>query len=161
MLRRMQNEEKFMLRAIELARKGMHQGAGGPFGAVVVRDGTIVGEGWNRVIATNDPTAHGEMTAIRDACSNLGTFSLEGCEIHTTGQPCPMCLGAIHWARIEKIFYGFRIEDAADIGFDDSEFFRQLILPQEQRAIPSQEICRKEALVLAREYSSLSGKQHY
>lgn len=150
-----------MRRAIELARKGMNQGAGGPFGAVIVKGGTIVGEGWNRVIATSDPTAHGEMTAIRDACSNLRSFSLVGCEIHTTGQPCPMCLGAIHWARIEKIYYGFRIEDAAAIGFDDSEFFRQMTLPPEQRAIPSQELCREEALVLAQEYSLLPGKQHY
>lgn len=157
----MQNEEIFMRRAIDLARMGMNQGAGGPFGAVVVKDGNIVGEGWNRVLATNDPTAHGEITAIRDACGKLGTFSLEGCEIHTTGQPCPMCLGAIHWARIRKIHYGFRIEDAAAIGFDDSEFFRQMTLPPEQRAIPSQELCREEALILAHEYSVLPGRRHY
>lgn len=157
----MENDVTFMRRAIELAREGMNQGAGGPFGAVVVKDGAIVGEGWNRVIATNDPTAHGEITAIRNACSRMGTFSLEGCEIHTTGQPCPMCLGAIHWARIQKIHYGFRIEDAAAIGFDDTEFFRQMLLPPEQRAIPSQELCREEALVLAREYSVLPGRVHY
>lgn len=153
--------ETFMQRAIHLARKGMHSGAGGPFGAVIVKDGVIVGEGWNQVIATHDPTAHGEMTAIRDACKNLGTFSLAGCEIHTTGQPCPMCLGAIHWARIERIYYGFRIEDAAAIGFDDTEFFQQMNLPPEQRAIPSQESCRKEALELAAEYLRLPGRQHY
>ena len=93
-----------MRRAIELARQGMRGGAGGPFGAVVVRDGEIVGEGWNRVVGNNDPTAHGEISAIRDACANLANFSLEGCEIHTTGQPCPMCLGAIHWARISRIY---------------------------------------------------------
>jgi guanine deaminase len=157
----MEDREVFMRRAIELARQGMNQGAGGPFGAVVVRDGVIVGEGWNRVIATHDPTAHGEVTAIRDACANLGTFSLEGCEIHTTGEPCPMCLGAIHWARIAKIFYGFRIEDAAAIGFDDTEFFRQMLLPPEERLIPSQELCRAEALELARDYTSLPNRQHY
>ena len=157
----MKNRETFMRRAIELARQGMNQGAGGPFGAVVVREGVIVGEGWNRVIGTNDPTAHGEVTAIRDACEKLGTFSLAGCEIHTTGQPCPMCLGAIHWARIERIYYGFRIEDAAAIGFDDTEFFRQMHLPVEQRMIPSEELCRVEALELADEYSRLPGKQHY
>ena len=157
----MQDEEVYMRRAIDLARLGMNQGAGGPFGAVVVKDGNIVGEGWNRVLATNDPTAHGEITAIRDACGKLGTFSLEGCEIHTTGQPCPMCLGAIHWARIRKIHYGFRIEDAAAIGFDDSEFFRQMVLPPEQRSIPSQELCREEALILAHEYSVLPGRRHY
>lgn len=157
----MNDDEIFMHRAIELARTGMLQGAGGPFAAVVVQDGAIVGEGWNRVLANNDPTAHGEITAIRDACAKLGTFSLEGCEIHTTGQPCPMCLGAIHWARIAKIHYGFRIEDAAAIGFDDSEFFRQMALQPDQREIPSRELCRQEALVLAREYSSLPDKRHY
>ena len=138
----MREREIFMKRAIELARKGMTNGDGGPFGTVVVRDGEIVGEGWNRVIRTNDPTAHGEITAIRDACARLGTFSLDGCEIHTTGQPCPMCLGAIQWARISRIFYGFRIEDAAEIGFDDREFFRQMALPPDERAIPAQELCR-------------------
>jgi tRNA(Arg) A34 adenosine deaminase TadA len=157
----MQGREFFMRRAIELAREGMNQGAGGPFGAVVVKDGAIVGEGWNRVIATNDPTAHGEITAIRDACAKLGTFSLEDCEIHTTGQPCPMCLGAIHWARIARIYYGFQIEDAAAIGFDDTEFFRQMLLPQGERLIPSAELCRAEALELTAEYQRLPGRQHY
>ena len=157
----MMEKEDFMRRAIELARQGMGSGAGGPFGAVVVRDGRIVGEGWNRVVGTNDPTAHGEVTAIRDACSKLGTFSLEGCEIHTTGQPCPMCLGAIHWARIGRIYYGFRIEDAARIGFDDTEFFRQMVLPVEERLIPSSELCRDEALALAEEYLAIPNRQHY
>ena len=157
----MKRREIFMQRAIELARKGMNQGAGGPFGAVVVRNDEIVGEGWNRVVGTNDPSAHGEVTAIRDACAKLGTFSLEGCEIHTTGQPCPMCLGAIHWARIERIFYGFGIADAAAIGFDDTEFFRQMALPPEERLIPSQELCREEALELAQEYLRLPGRTPY
>ena len=157
----MDNREIFMRRAIKLARKGMNQGAGGPFGAVVVKAGIIVGEGWNRVISTHDPTAHGEVTAIRDACARLGTFSLEGCEIHTTGQPCPMCLGAIQWARLEKIYYGFRIEDAAAIGFDDTEFYRQMVLPPDERLIPAEELCRSEALELAHEYTLLPGRQHY
>ena len=150
-----------MRRAIELARRGMNQGVGGPFGAVIVRDGEIVGEGWNRVLETNDPTAHGEIIAIRDACSRLGTFSLHGCEIHTTGQPCPMCLGAIHWARLGRIYFGFRIEDAADIGFDDTEFFRQMLLPADQRSIPAEESCREEALELARDYTLLAERRHY
>ncbi len=150
-----------MLRAIELARFGMNRGAGGPFGAVVVREGEIVGEGWNRVLETNDPTAHGEVTAIRDACAKLGTFSLAGCEIHTTGQPCPMCLGAIHWARVERIYYGFRIEDAAEIGFDDSEFFRQFVLPPEERLIRASELCREEALALAADYMRMPGRRIY
>ncbi|WP_234043179.1 nucleoside deaminase [Luteolibacter yonseiensis] len=150
-----------MKKAIDLARRGMRQGEGGPFGAVVVRDGAIIGEGWNRVLATNDPTAHGEVSAIRDACAKLGTFSLAGCEIHTTGQPCPMCLGAIHWARIGRIYYGFSIGDAAEIGFDDTEFHRQMRLPEQERLIPSEESCREEALQLAREYSRLPNRRHY
>lgn len=157
----MRNPDVFMNRAIELARGGIARGDGGPFGAVVVRDGEIIGEGWNRVVSSNDPTAHGEITAIRDACSRLGTFSLEGCEIHTTGQPCPMCLGAIYWARIGRIHYGFRIEDAAEIGFDDREFFREMALPQEERRIPSVELCRAEAMELLREYARMPGKQPY
>lgn len=157
----MSEQETFMQRAIQLARLGMDQGAGGPFGAVVVKDGVIVGEGNNRVVATHDPTAHGEVTAIRDACHQLGSFSLEGCEIYTTGQPCPMCLGAILWARIEKIYYGFRIEDAAAIGFDDTEFFRQVQLPPAQRLVPSQELCREDALRLANDYLSIPGRRHY
>jgi len=150
-----------MKRAIELARGGIARGDGGPFGAVVTRDGEIIGEGWNRVVSSNDPTAHGEITAIRDACAKLGNFSLEGCEIHTTGQPCPMCLGAIHWARIGRIHYGFRIEDAAEVGFDDREFFREMTLPPEERRIPSVESCRAEAMDLLREYARMPGKPHY
>lgn len=157
----MRDRESFMMRAIELARQGIRRGDGGPFGAVVVRGGRIIGEGWNRVIATNDPTAHGEIIAIRDACARLGSFSLEGCEIHTTGEPCPMCLGAIQWARIERIFHGFRLEDAAAIGFDDREFFRQMALPPEERRIPAQELCRAEALELAREYARMPETRHY
>ncbi len=151
----------FMARAIELARAGMKGGDGGPFGAVIVRDGEIVGEGWNRVLATNDPTAHGEVVAIRDACAKLGTISLEGCEIHTTGQPCPMCLGAIHWARIGEIKYGFDIVDAARIGFDDSEFFRQFTLPANERAIPETQSGKQQALELLEEYLAMPGRQVY
>jgi len=153
--------EHFMMRAIELARRGMEKGDGGPFGAVVVRDGLIVGEGWNQVLATNDPTAHGEVVAIRDACARLATFDLAGCEIHTTGEPCPMCLGAIHWARIAAIHYGFGIEDAAAIGFDDREIFRQFQLPRERRMIPSMRLCREQALRLAADYAAMPGRRAY
>lgn len=150
-----------MERAVMLAENGMHSGDGGPFGAVVVRDGKIVGEGWNRVLATNDPTAHGEVVAIRDACVKVTNFSLEGCEIYTTGQPCPMCLGAIHWARIGAIYYGFSIEDAAEIGFDDREFFKQFSLPAAERDIPEQQLGRDLALALAKTYSELPDKIGY
>ena len=150
-----------MERAVELAGNGMRGGDGGPFGAVIVRDGKIIGEGWNRVLATNDPTAHGEVVAIRDACGKAMEFSLEGSEIYTTGQPCPMCLGAIHWARIGAIYYGFCIGDAAEIGFDDREFFKQFSLPAGERKIPEKQLGRDLALALAKEYSELPGRTGY
>lgn len=157
----MNSDESHMIRAIELARQGMWRGDGGPFGAVVVRHGEIIGEGWNRVLATNDPTAHGEMMAIRDACARIGSFSLDGCEIITTGEPCPMCLGAIHWARIRAIHHGFRVADAAMAGFDDREFHRQMALPPSERAIPSTELCRAEAMELLRDYMAIPDRRIY
>ncbi len=156
-----ERDESPMLRAIELARHGMLQGDGGPFGAVIVKDGEIVGEGWNRVLATQDPSAHGEVMAIRDACAKLGRIALDDCDIYTTGQPCPMCLGAIYWARLRAIYYGFRVADAAAIGFDDREFFRQFGLPSGERAVPERELCRHAALALAREYAALPGTRVY
>ena len=157
----MSDDLRFMRRAIELARMGMKAGAGGPFGAVVVKDGEIIGEGHNRVIATNDPTAHGEVVAIREACARLGTFNLAGCEIHTTGEPCPMCLGAIHWARIARIYYGFSISDAAAIGFDDREFYRQFTLPPEEREVAIAESSAEEAKLLLAEYLALPDRVAY
>ncbi len=150
-----------MRRAISLARKGMNEGQGGPFGAVIVRQGEIIGEGWNQVVASKDPTAHGEISAIRDACARRDSFSLHGCDIYTTGQPCPMCLGAIHWARIDRIYYGFRISDAAAIGFDDTIIFEEFAKHPEQRKIASIELLRAEALVLAEEYQQLLQRTAY
>jgi tRNA(Arg) A34 adenosine deaminase TadA len=150
-----------MRRAIELARKGMLAGDGGPFGAVVVRDGQIIGEGWNLVLKNNDPTAHGEVTAIRDACARISDFNLTGCEIHTTGEPCPMCFGAIHWARIGKIYYGFSIDDAATIGFDDREFYSEIALPRDQRSIPSIQTNPEEAIQLLEDYRAMPEKTGY
>lgn len=152
---------EFMERAVELARKGMLAGDGGPFGALLVRDGEIVGEGWNRVLVGNDPTAHGEVVAIRDACGRARTFSLEGCEIYTTGQPCPMCLGAIYWAGIKEIYYGFSIDDAAEIGFGDQEFFHEFSIPKSERKIPEVELGRELALKLVAEYSEIPDRQLY
>ncbi|WP_367871006.1 nucleoside deaminase [Luteolibacter sp. Populi] len=154
-------DSRFMHRAIELARLGMNSGAGGPFGAVVVKNGEIIGEGYNRVVGTNDPTAHGEIVAIREACARLGSFSLAGCEIHTTGEPCPMCLGAIHWARIGRIYYGFSITDAAAIGFDDREFYRQFTLPPAEREMPCEELAAAEAKALLGEYLALPERVAY
>ncbi|MGC2236356.1 MAG: nucleoside deaminase, partial [Pyrinomonadaceae bacterium] len=115
----MEKDEYFMSRAITLAQNGMDSNAGGPFGAIVVRHGEIIGEGSNRVTSTNDPTAHAEITAIREACQKLGSFQLENCTIYTSCEPCPMCLGAIYWARPERVVFACTREDAAKIGFDD------------------------------------------
>lgn len=150
-----------MRRAIALARKSMNEGQGGPFGAVIVRHGEIIGEGWNQVVSSKDPTAHGEISAIRDACARRDSFSLQGCDIYTTGQPCPMCLGAIHWARLERIYYGFRISDAAAIGFDDTAIFEEFAKNPELRKIASTELLRAEALVLAEEYQQLPQRIAY
>lgn len=152
---------RFMRRAIELGRRGSAAGDGGPFGAVIVRSGHIIGEGWNRVIATRDPTTHGEMVAIRNACRRIGSISLQGCELYTSGQPCPMCLGAIYWARIERVFYGFSIQDAAGIGFDDHFIHEQLTKPPGQRAIPEIPLLRAEALASLEAYAANPRRVHY
>ena len=132
--------------AIRLAIDGITAGRGGPFGAVIVKDGQIVGRGCNFVTSTNDPTAHAEVVAIRDACKILGTFHLTGCELYASCEPCPMCLAAIYWAHIDHYYYGCTAADAAAAGFSD-EFVRQEItLPQAQRMIVAQQHCRTEAL---------------
>jgi tRNA(Arg) A34 adenosine deaminase TadA len=155
------NHERFMRSAIALGRRGSTAGDGGPFGAVIVRAGQIIGEGWNRVIATRDPTAHGEIVAIRDACRRIEDISLQGCALYTSGQPCPMCLGAIYWARIERVFYGFNIHDAAGIGFNDHFIYEQLARPPGQRAIPEVSLLRKEALEVLQNYAADPGRVHY
>lgn len=126
-----------MERAIELACLGVAGGHGGPFGAVVVRDGQVIGEGHNRVLSAIDPTAHAEITAIRDAARNEHKFDLSGTEIYVNGFPCPMCMSAIFWARIDKIYYACTAEDAEQIGFDDQQFYRELAKPPEARAVPA------------------------
>lgn len=146
--------EHFLRQAIELGRQGFTAGDGGPFGALIVRDDEIIGKGWNRVLATRDPTAHGEIVAIRDACQRMGSFSLQGCDLYTSGEPCPMCLGAIYWARLERIFYGFSVQDAASIGFDDWLIFEQLTKASTQRRIPQVQLLRDEALALLSEYAA-------
>jgi tRNA(Arg) A34 adenosine deaminase TadA len=146
--------EKFMRRAIELGRKGAQHGDGGPFGAIIVKNGEIIGEGWNRVILSNDPTAHGEIMAIRDACRHLSSYDLTGSEIYTSGQPCPMCLGAIYWARLNRIFYGFGIQDAAGACFDDQFIFEELHRPSTQRLIPEIQLLKTEALQVLSDYTA-------
>ncbi len=135
----------WMRRAISLASENVRSAAGGPFGAVIVRDGMVVGEGANQVTATHDPTAHAEVVAIRQACRALGTFVLGGCEIYCSCEPCPMCLAAIYWARIAVIYYGSTAEDAATVGFDDARLYQELAIGREHRSIPCLPLLREEA----------------
>ncbi len=145
---------EFMKIAIKEAQKGIHQGHGGPFGCVIVKDGIIIGKGHNEVLKQNDPTCHGEMMAIHDACNNLGTFDLTGCELYTTAAPCPMCLGAILWSNIKKYYYGCNTSDTEKIGFRDNIFFSNPIYSAE-------EINRNECLAIFQEYVMLSNKKLY
>jgi guanine deaminase len=135
----------FMRRAIQLAVENVRSGSGGPFAAVIVRDGEIIGEGANSVTSTNDPTAHGEINAIRSACRTLNTFSLKGCEMYTSCEPCPMCLAAAYWARIDTVYFGSDAEDAARAGFDDSFFYEEIKLHRDARTLPLQQILSEEA----------------
>ena len=136
--------ESFMRKAIDLAVENVNNG-GGPFGAVIVKDGRIISTGVNRVTSQNDPTAHAEVMAIREACSKLGTFDLSGTVLYTLCEPCPMCLGAIYWAHIDKIYYGANQHDAASANFDDSFIYKELELKPEERHKPIENILRKEA----------------
>lgn len=138
-------KEDFMQEAISLSAKNIVEKNWGPFGAVIVKDGQIVGRGYNHVVANTDPTAHGEVMAIRDACKNLWTFDLHGCEIYTSCEPCPMCFGAIYWARIDKIYYANTEKDAYDIWFDDEIFYDEFSKPINERKIPSEQIGYSEA----------------
>jgi guanine deaminase len=130
------SDERFMRRAVALAREGMEQGRGGPFGAVVVSAGRIVGEGSNAVTSACDPTAHAEVVAIRAACAALGRFDLRGCDVYTSCEPCPMCLAALYWARVDRVFYANDRADAARIGFDDDAIYREVALPLQERSLP-------------------------
>jgi guanine deaminase len=152
---------EFMLRAIELSKIGMQGGKGGPFGCVIVKDGKIVGEGYNQVTSTNDPTAHAEVVAIRNACKNLNTFQLDTCEIYTSCEPCPMCLGAIYWARPTKIYYANTREDAKNIGFDDSFIYEEIPLEIKDRKIPMIPFGRNEAIVAFEEWQNKMDKTEY
>jgi guanine deaminase len=137
---------EFMREAIRISMTKMRANHGGPFGAVVVRRGRIVGRGWNCVTSTNDPTAHAEIVAIRDACRRLKTFRLDDCELYTSCEPCPMCLAAIYWARFKRVCYANTREDAAKIDFDDEAIYREVARPVARRRIPMRQMLRKEAL---------------
>jgi guanine deaminase len=154
-------ENPFMARAIQLSIDNVLSGDGGPFGAVIVKNDSIVAEGVNRVTASNDPTAHAEVVAIRAACSKLGVFELTDCEIYTSCEPCPMCLGAIYWARLRRIYFGNVAADAAAVGFDDSFIYRELDHPLTQRSIPMVQMMREQALSAFRAWQDKPNKIPY
>ena len=150
-----------MARAIELALANVRSGRGGPFAAIVVKDGRIAAEGVNLVASSNDPTAHAEVIAIRAACHALGSFQLGGCEIYTTCEPCPMCLGAIYWARLDRVYYGCCAQDAAAAGFDDAFIYRQLALDPALRKPPFVPLMREEALACFRAWREKPDRINY
>jgi len=150
-----------MREAIRLARENMRAGAGGPFGAVVVKDGAILGRGWNQVTSTNDPTAHAEVMAIRAACRALGDFRLNGAIIYASCEPCPMCLSAIYWARIERVYFAGTRADAAAAGFDDALLYREVALPLSERALPFAGLLRDEALGVFAEWNAKADRIRY
>jgi tRNA(Arg) A34 adenosine deaminase TadA len=156
-----QFQEEFMRSAITLAQEGMDRNAGGPFGALVVKDGKIIGRGFNQVTSTNDPTAHAEVVAIREACRHLGTFQLDGCEIYTSCEPCPMCLGAIYWARPLQVYYGCTRADAAGAGFDDDFIYAQIDLQPPERSIGMHELLRSEALAVFARWAAKTDRLEY
>ena len=154
-------KKKYMQEAIRISMQMMRRNKGGPFGAVVVRKGKIVGRGCNQVTSTNDPTAHAEVVAIRDACRRLKTFQLSDCELYTSCEPCPMCLSAIYWARFRKVFYANTRKDAADVDFDDDFIYTEVSLPLARRSIPMRQLMRKDALVVFKEWKNKPDKVRY
>lgn len=152
---------EFMRRAIALGLENVRTGGGGPFAAVIVREGRVVAEGVNRVTTTNDPTAHAEVVAIREACHALGVFQLSGCELYTTCEPCPMCLGAIYWARTARVYYACLAADAAAVGFDDAFIYDELKLGHDERRLPMQQMLREESLAIFSLWKQKEGKTHY
>jgi tRNA(Arg) A34 adenosine deaminase TadA len=152
---------KFMREAIRLSIRNMRRGAGGPFGAVVVKGKRIVGRGWNQVTSINDPTAHAEVVAIRDACQRLKSFQLDGCDLYTSCEPCPMCLSAMYWSRLRNVYYGNTRKDAARIAFDDDFIYREVALPIRRRKLVMKPFLRSEALVAFKEWQAKADKVLY
>ncbi len=155
------SDEAFMRHAIALSRRGMEGGSGGPFGAVVVMEGRVVAEGWNQVTSTNDPTAHAEVVAIRRACTALGRFDLRGATLYTSCEPCPMCLAASYWARLDRVLYGNARDEAAAIGFDDEWLYREVPKPVAARSLPMRRLLAAEALEVFRDWTAKPDKVPY
>jgi guanine deaminase len=156
-----EQQESFMREAIQLSLSNLESCNGGPFGAVIVKDGQIIARGANKVTSTNDPTAHAEVVAIRQACEKLQTFQLAGCEIYASCEPCPMCLGAIYWARLDKLYYANTKNDAAAINFDDKFIYEELEKPLEDRALFTSQLLREEALEAFQKWSAMEQKVEY
>jgi guanine deaminase len=152
---------EFLKRAVELARENIDTGKGGPFGAVIVKDGKIIAEGSNHVTSDNDPTAHAEVVAIRKACHELNSFQLDGCEIYCSCEPCPMCLGAIYWARPEAVYFASGKDDASSAGFDDSFIYEEILLPHQNRKIPTSFHKLPEAIVVFKLWTEKEDKTEY
>lgn len=150
-----------MQEAINVGLEGMRNNLGGPFGCVIVKDNEIIGRGCNSVISTNDPTAHAEVVAIRDACKRLNSFQLQDCEVYTTCEPCPMCMGALYWARPKKIYYANSKAEAAAIGFDDSFIYDEIALPVDQRKILIQSLHHEQAIKMFGEWRMMNNKTLY
>lgn len=151
----------FMQAAIDLSQKKMRLGAGGPFGVVIVKGNTIISSGWNKVTSTNDPTAHAEIVAIRSACRVLKTFNLKNCELYSSCEPCPMCLAAIYWSRIKKIYFANTTKDAAKIGFDDQFIYKEVRLTAKKRMIKTEQIMKEEAQKIFKEWKKKKDKVVY
>lgn len=153
--------DEFMRRAIALALQNVRSGSGGPFAALVIKDGRVIAEGTNRVTSSNDPSAHAEIVAIREACRVLNDFQLHGCDLYTTCEPCPMCFGAIYWARPARIFYAGTAADAAAAGFDDAFIYNELRLPPADRRIQTAQLLREESLAIFAAWQMQENKKHY
>lgn len=153
--------EQFMREAIRLSVEMMRAGKGGPFGAVIVRDGKVIARGWNQVTSTNDPTAHAEIMAIREACRNIGSFLLPGCELYSSCEPCPMCLSAAYWTRLDRVHYAASRSDAAEAGFLDEDIYEELARQPQARRLACQPLLRAEALAAFREWKAKPDKTPY
>ena len=157
----MENQKKFMREAIRLSIENVQSGNGGPFGTVIVKNGEIIASGVNKVTQSSDPTAHAEIVAIRNACETLGTFQLVGCEIYCSCEPCPMCLGAIYWARPDRIYFANTRKDAADINFDDNFIYNELDVSISQRKLPTTQLLRDEAQMAFTQWRESTAKTEY
>jgi tRNA(Arg) A34 adenosine deaminase TadA len=156
-----ENDRKYLQQAIELAKQGIKDGMGGPFGCIIVKDGEVVGRGCNQVTSSNDPTAHAEVVAIRDACRHLGNYQLTDCDVYTSCEPCPMCLGALYWARPRRVVYASTRHEAADAGFDDAFIYIEINVPPGDRKIPFSHESLDEATAVFRSWKIMGDKKLY